>query len=70
MLNIPVVTTKFDAVYNQMVDGKNGLVVDMNGDSVYKGIMKYIEKPFFERKHYKLFKRREKRECRRNRQIL
>ncbi|MGP4067326.1 glycosyltransferase [Halobacillus sp. B29] len=45
MLNIPVVTTKFDAVYNQMVDGKNGLVVDMDGESVYKGIMKYIEKP-------------------------
>ena len=45
MLNVPVVTTKFDAVYNQMVDGKNGLVVDMNGDSVYRGIMNYITNP-------------------------
>lgn len=27
MLNIPVVTTEFDAVYNQMIQGKNGLVV-------------------------------------------
>ena len=29
MLNVPIVTTRFDAVYNQMIDGKNGLVVDM-----------------------------------------
>ncbi|MDN4526721.1 glycosyltransferase [Fictibacillus fluitans] len=42
MLNIPVVTTRFDAVYNQMVDGKNGLVVDMNGDAVYEGILKML----------------------------
>lgn len=42
MLNIPVVTTKFDAVYNQMIHGKNGLVVDMNGDAVYEGILKLI----------------------------
>ncbi|MDR7000614.1 glycosyltransferase [Neobacillus niacini] len=43
MLNIPVVTTRFDAVYNQMVDGKNGLVVDMNAKAVYEGILKLIE---------------------------
>lgn len=42
MLNVPVVTTRFDAVYNQMVEGKNGLVVDMNGDAVCEGIMKLI----------------------------
>lgn len=42
MLNIPVVTTRFDAVYNQMVDGKNGLVVDMNADAVCEGILKMI----------------------------
>lgn len=42
MLNIPVVTTRFDAVYNQMVDGKNGLVVDMNADAVCDGILKMI----------------------------
>lgn len=42
MLNVPVVTTRFDAVYNQMVDGKNGLVVDMNADAVYQGILKLI----------------------------
>lgn len=42
MLNIPVVTTRFDAVYNQMVNGKNGLVVDMNADAVCNGILKMI----------------------------
>lgn len=42
MLNKPVVTTRFDAVYNQMIDGKNGLVVDMNADAVYEGITKLI----------------------------
>ncbi|MDU6534863.1 MAG: glycosyltransferase [Intestinibacter bartlettii] len=42
MLNKPVVTTRFDAVYNQMVDGKNGLVVDMNGKAVSDGIMELI----------------------------
>lgn len=43
MLNVPVVTTRFDAVYNQMIDGKNGLVVDMNGDAVCAGILKLVK---------------------------
>lgn len=43
MLNVPVVTTRFDAVYNQMIDGKNGLVVDMNAEAVYKGIITLID---------------------------
>lgn len=42
LLNVPVVTTRFDAVYNQMVEGKNGLVVDMNSEAVYRGILKLI----------------------------
>jgi glycosyltransferase involved in cell wall biosynthesis len=42
MLNIPVVTTRFDAVYNQMVHEKNGLVVDMNSKAVFNGIMRLI----------------------------
>ena len=42
LLNVPVVTTRFDAVYNQMVEGKNGLVVDMDSEAVYRGIMKMI----------------------------
>lgn len=43
MLNKPVVTTEFDAVYNQMVQEKNGLVVKMSGESIYKGIKRIIE---------------------------
>ncbi len=42
MINIPVVITKFDAVYNQMIHGKNGLVVDMNGNAVCGRILKLI----------------------------
>ncbi|MEH7110634.1 glycosyltransferase [Bacillus sp. JJ1764] len=45
MLNIPVVTTKFDAVYSQMVDEKNGLVVEMNADAVFNGILRLIKNP-------------------------
>ncbi len=42
MLNKPVVTTRFDAVYNQMIHEKNGLVVDMNGKAVAEGILRLI----------------------------
>ncbi|ODG92000.1 MULTISPECIES: glycosyltransferase [Bacillaceae] len=42
MLNIPIVTTRFDAVYSQMIDGKNGLVVDMTAEGVTNGILKLI----------------------------
>jgi len=38
MLNTPVVTTKFDTVYMQMIDGKNGLVVDLNATAVADAI--------------------------------
>ena len=43
MLNIPVVTTKFDAVFNQMIDGINGLVVEMNAEAIYEGILRLIK---------------------------
>lgn len=43
MLNKPVVTTRFDAVYSQMVHEKNGLVVDMNSSAVADGIERLIE---------------------------
>lgn len=42
MLNTPVVTTEFDAVYNQMVQGKNGLVVGMHSESIANGILELI----------------------------
>jgi len=43
MLNIPVVTTRFDAVYSQMVDRKNGLVVDMDANAIAEGILTLIQ---------------------------
>ena len=43
MLNTPVVTTRFDAVYAQMVDGENGLVVDMTPEAVADGIERLIK---------------------------
>ncbi len=42
MLNKPVVTTRFDAVYSQMIHEKNGLVVDMNSKAVADGIERLI----------------------------
>lgn len=38
LLNTPVVTTRFDAVFMQMIDGKNGLVTDINAEAVAAGI--------------------------------
>ncbi len=54
MLNIPCVTTNFDVVYAQMVDGENGLVVDMNAQAVADGIIRLAEDPELYRhiKHY------------------
>ncbi len=43
MLNVPIVTTRFDAVHQQMVDGKNGLIVDIDADAVAAGIIKLID---------------------------
>ena len=42
VLNKPVVTTRFDSVYAQMIDGENGLVVDMNAQAVADGVEKLI----------------------------
>jgi len=38
LLNLPVVTTRFDTVFMQMVHGKNGLVVDINATAVANAI--------------------------------
>lgn len=43
MLNVPVVTTRFDAVFDQMVDGENGLVVDLTAQAVAEGILRLME---------------------------
>ncbi|WP_271424747.1 glycosyltransferase [Aequorivita sinensis] len=42
LLNTPVVTTRFDTVFMQMVDGKNGLVTDMNAEAVAEAIIRII----------------------------
>ena len=42
MLNIPVVTTEFDAVYNQMVNGKNGLVTSQEPKAVADAIERIL----------------------------
>lgn len=42
MLNIPIVTTKFDSVNNQMIQERNGLIVDMNADAVCQGIFRLL----------------------------
>ena len=40
MLNVPCVTTNFDVVYAQMIDGENGLVVEMTPEAVADGIVR------------------------------
>ena len=40
MLNVPCVTTNFDVVYAQMIDGENGLVVEMSAEAVADGIIR------------------------------
>jgi len=39
LLNIPVVCTRFNTVFMQMIDGKNGLVSEMNGESLADKIL-------------------------------
>lgn len=42
ILNTPIVTTEFDAVYNQMVQGKNGLVVPQDPVAVADAVEKLL----------------------------
>lgn len=45
ILNKPVVTTEFDAVWNQMIQGKNGIVVPIDATAVADAIEDLIEHP-------------------------
>lgn len=45
MLNTPVISTNFEAVYHQIVDEKNGLITNMNGRSIADAIIKLINNP-------------------------
>lgn len=42
ILNRPIVCTNFEACAMQMMDGKNGLIVDMNADAIADGIEKLM----------------------------
>lgn len=42
LLNIPIVTTRFDTVGVQMIHEKNGLITDLNGESVAEGIIRMM----------------------------
>lgn len=60
MLNVPVVTTRFDAVYNQMIHEKNGLVVDMDADSVSDGILRMAKDEGFRKEVIRYLEREKK----------
>ena len=42
ILNKPIVTTNFDVVHEQIVDGENGLIVDIDANSIAEGIIKLL----------------------------
>lgn len=42
ILNKPIVTTNFDVVYDQITDGKNGMIVEMSAEDIAKGILDLI----------------------------
>lgn len=43
LLNVPIVTTCFDTVSMQMIHEKNGLITDLNPESVAEGIIRMME---------------------------
>ena len=59
MLDIPCVTTNFDVVYAQMIDGENGLIVDMTAEAVAEGIVRLATDSELYR-HIQSYQRQEK----------
>ncbi|QGQ47217.1 glycosyltransferase [Metabacillus sediminilitoris] len=43
ILQKPIVATNFPIVHNQLINGQNGIIVNMNSEGVYKGIKQLIE---------------------------
>lgn len=43
ILEKPCVATAFDVVFDQIIDGENGLVVDMNAEAVVNGIERLMK---------------------------
>jgi glycosyltransferase involved in cell wall biosynthesis len=50
ILNKPIVSTNFDAIYEQLVHGRNGLIVDKDPDSICRGIVTLINNPQLRKK--------------------
>lgn len=50
ILNKPVISTNFDVVYNQLVDGENGLIVDMDPKAIARAI-EQLSKDFVLQEH-------------------
>lgn len=42
ILNKPIVTTNFDVVHEQIIDGENGLIVNIDANSIADGIIKLL----------------------------
>ena len=42
ILNVPIVSTNFDVVYDQIMSGENGLIVDMEPEAIAEGIIRML----------------------------
>jgi len=40
ILDVPVISTDFETIHSQIADGENGLIVSMDGASVYRAILR------------------------------
>ena len=43
ILNVPVVSTNFDVVFNQLKNEENGLIVEMSGEAIAEGVLRMVE---------------------------
>lgn len=43
ILGLPIVSTNFDVIYNQIEHEKNGLIADMDGDSIGEQILRLVQ---------------------------
>lgn len=43
IFNKPIVSTNFPAIYEKITDGENGLIAEMNGESIAEAVQKLIE---------------------------
>ena len=43
ILNIPTVSTNFPAIYNKIIDGKNGFIVEMSSEAIANCVERLID---------------------------